>query len=403
MTNPPRASVIINNYNYGRFLRQAIDSALAQTYSNTEVIVVDDGSTDDSRDVIRSYGKRVVPVFKQNGGQGSAFNAGFVVCQGDFVCFLDADDALLPTAMSEAVAAFHASETVKVEWKLLVVDEFGDQTGQVIPEKALPQNLRERTLLEGPFYDWLVTPPSSGNCYSRTFLEQVLPMTEPEFRHGADVYLTVLAPLYGNVIRLSEPQAAYRQHGANNYHCRPLDDARLRDYIQRFESCCQVLSSHLQAIGLQADCAQWRERNFNYLWPCRMLRARQDIASIIPAGESYVFIDNNEWGAGQLVSDRQAIPFRERDGDYAGPPADDYQAIRDLERLRMAGAAMIVIWWTAFWWLDHYAEFARHLREQHECVLDEEHLIIFDLRRSAKLKSGARIVGSQPQETCVQC
>ena len=60
-------TILINNYNYGRFLRDAIDSALNQTYRNLEVIVVDDGSTDESREVIASYGDRIIPVLKENG------------------------------------------------------------------------------------------------------------------------------------------------------------------------------------------------------------------------------------------------------------------------------------------------------------------------------------------------
>src|SRR4051795_10336845 len=94
-----RASIVINNYNYGRFLRESIQSALAQTHPNCEVIVVDDGSTDDSREIITSYGQRVKPIFKENAGQGSTFNAGFPVSSGDFVCFLDSDDTLYPDAM----------------------------------------------------------------------------------------------------------------------------------------------------------------------------------------------------------------------------------------------------------------------------------------------------------------
>src|SRR4051812_16040279 len=99
MERAPWASIIINNYNYGHFLRDAIDSALAQTYPCTEVIVVDDGSTDDSREVIAGYGQRVTAVFKENGGQASAFNAGFAASRGEVVVFLDADDTLLPNAM----------------------------------------------------------------------------------------------------------------------------------------------------------------------------------------------------------------------------------------------------------------------------------------------------------------
>ena len=98
MTAAPLVSVVINNYNYARYLAQAIDSALGQTYPGTEVVVVDDGSSDGSRDVIAAYGTRVVPVLKENGGQASAFNAGFAASRGDVVLFLDADDCLLPTA-----------------------------------------------------------------------------------------------------------------------------------------------------------------------------------------------------------------------------------------------------------------------------------------------------------------
>src|SRR5215217_1250210 len=95
-THEPFVSVVVNNYNYGRFLGEAIDSALAQTYPRTEVVVVDDGSTDDSCSVIAGYDGRVVPVLKENGGQASAFNAGFAASRGDIVIFLDADDYLFP-------------------------------------------------------------------------------------------------------------------------------------------------------------------------------------------------------------------------------------------------------------------------------------------------------------------
>src|SRR5437764_1069566 len=90
----PDVSVIINNYNYGRFLAEAIESALSQTLPATEVIVVDDGSTDNSPEVIGRYEGRIRSIMKSNGGQASALNAGFGASSGDVVIFLDADDVL---------------------------------------------------------------------------------------------------------------------------------------------------------------------------------------------------------------------------------------------------------------------------------------------------------------------
>jgi glycosyltransferase involved in cell wall biosynthesis len=106
MKDNPLVSVIINNYNYGRFLQDAIDSALNQTYSHTEVIVVDDGSTDNSREILASYGDKITPVLKENGGQASAFNAGFAASQGDIICFLDSDDIFLPEKVAIVVDVF---------------------------------------------------------------------------------------------------------------------------------------------------------------------------------------------------------------------------------------------------------------------------------------------------------
>jgi|SRR5262249_8595399 len=85
----PLASILINNYNYGRFLDEAINSALSQNYPRKEIIVVDDGSTDNSREIISRYGDRIIPIFKENGGQASAVNAGVARCHGDILCFLD--------------------------------------------------------------------------------------------------------------------------------------------------------------------------------------------------------------------------------------------------------------------------------------------------------------------------
>ena len=107
MNQNPLVSILINNYNYAAFLAEAIDSAIDRTYENIEVIVVDDGSTDNSREIIAGYGNKVIPIIKENGGQASTFNAGFDKSKGDIICFLDADDLFLSNKIEKIVSIFN--------------------------------------------------------------------------------------------------------------------------------------------------------------------------------------------------------------------------------------------------------------------------------------------------------
>ena len=75
-----------------------------------------------------------------------------------------------------------------------------------------------------------------------------------------------------------------------------------------------------------------------------------------------------------------AVPFLERDGQYWGPPPDGDTGIQELERLRKLGADFIVFVWTAFWWLDYYAELHNYLRSRFRCVLENDRMVAFDLR-----------------------
>src|SRR4051812_18099831 len=126
--------ILVNNYNYGHFLPEAIDSALAQDHPAVNVIVVDDGSTDDSRRRLQAYDGRVQIVLKENGGQASALNAGFAVSGADVVIFLDADDVLHPHAATRAAAAFATDpEVVKVQSRMTVIDTAGRPVGTKPP------------------------------------------------------------------------------------------------------------------------------------------------------------------------------------------------------------------------------------------------------------------------------
>ena len=210
-----RASIIINNYNYAPYLGQAIDSALAQTYKDFEVVVVDDGSTDESIVVIRSYGEKVIPILKSNGGQASAMNAGFAASSGDIILFLDADDILAPNAIKEVVNHWE-TQTAHLYYRLQIFGINREDMGH-FPKANDPID-------EGPDAWRKIAergsvhfPPTSGNVFSRGALTAIGPIPEEQFRIRADVYLLHKASFYGNVKYLSGILGFYRVHGGNSW------------------------------------------------------------------------------------------------------------------------------------------------------------------------------------------
>ncbi len=373
------ASIVVNNYNYGRFLADAIDSALAQTYTPLEVIVVDDGSTDDSRAVIARYGERVVPVLKANGGQASAFNAGFAVSRGEAVLFLDADDVLLPTALARAIALLGPG-VAQVHWPLWEIDTDGARTGGVQPPNVLLHgDLRDLIIREGPAV--ASTTPTSGNLWARWFLDLVLPMPEDAFRINGDGYLFLLAWVYGRVHALAEPQSLYRIHGDNNFVAKPSGERRQR-HFDVFLHRCDVLAAHLRASGVEAEV--WKSKHGLYRWVERERTAKEEVAAVVPVGGCFILVDDGAWtaegGGDDVVPGRRAVPFLERDGVYWGRPGDDSEAVRELARLLAAGADFLVFAWSTFWWLDEYGELAAYLRRTFQCVRATGEVIVFDLR-----------------------
>lgn len=98
--NPsPLISIIIPTYNYGKYLPVALESCLQQTYKNLEIIVIDDGSTDNTREIVERYGDRIVYIFQENAGVSAARNRGIESATGDFIGFLDADDYFIEDAI----------------------------------------------------------------------------------------------------------------------------------------------------------------------------------------------------------------------------------------------------------------------------------------------------------------
>jgi glycosyltransferase involved in cell wall biosynthesis len=208
MVKKPFISVLINNYNYGRFIAQCVESVLNQTYGNFELIIVDDGSKDDSVSVIDSFSDpRIIKIFKKNGGQASAFNAGFEASRGDIIAFLDSDDWWMP----------HKLETI-VKWDRLLdgnhaflqhmVDVWEDGKVSPLYPTLYSGNILNHYIEKREPVHFVGT---SGLCFRREILNKVMPVPQ-QFRISADGFLTRTSIVFGNVISIPESLGYYRKH-----------------------------------------------------------------------------------------------------------------------------------------------------------------------------------------------
>jgi glycosyltransferase involved in cell wall biosynthesis len=213
----PLVSVLVANYNYAKYIGKAIESALDQTYPNLEIIVCDDGSTDNSCKVVDAYvqkDSRVKLVRKQNGGVSSALNAAYRESSGEIICILDADDIWMPNKLPKVLEAFQSdSQCGFVIHNVIQIDGHG----QFIKRTPMLSNLAS---------GWMAplalenggrvqnTPPASALCFRREVTDLIFPINEV-FLRNADGLILSLALLVTLIVPISEVLSMYRLHGAN--------------------------------------------------------------------------------------------------------------------------------------------------------------------------------------------
>ena len=219
----PLVSIIINNYNYASFLKEAIDSALSQTYPLIEVVVVDDGSSDESRGVIATYGDRIISVLKENGGQASALNAGVSTSRGDILCFLDSDDYFYPDKVAQVVDFFRAhgtnSNPILLHHSVAVKNLAGDDVAASFLARRLhqsPLNLYN----SAKHYHFLeyIAGPTTGISINRMLADRLFPIPEKGVRVSADDFIVYGSFLIGDAYSMDKRLSAYRLHGSNNWY-----------------------------------------------------------------------------------------------------------------------------------------------------------------------------------------
>ncbi|MEO5358166.1 MAG: glycosyltransferase [Nitrospirae bacterium YQR-1] len=214
----PFFSVVIDTYNYGNYLKEAIESVLNQTFplSEVEIIVVDDGSTDNTSELVKKYKDAITYIYKENGGQASAFNAGFLRARGKFVSLLDADDFWYKDKLKIVACHFEKSSGSVdiVNHNLSISEENGGDAYWWNQDEG---EVAFRQYNSDDYIGGILIPvvPTSGNTFRMDCLKKVLPVPD-YYRVCADSYLHTVMPLVaGKIIYIPEPLGGYRIHGKN--------------------------------------------------------------------------------------------------------------------------------------------------------------------------------------------
>jgi glycosyltransferase involved in cell wall biosynthesis len=210
-------SVIINNYNYANYIAEAIDSVLGQIETDFELIIVDDGSSDGSQEIIDGYDDtRIQVIHKSNGGQASAFNVGVEVASGEWICFLDSDDiwredklglinqriANLPENVSMVVHSLKGIDAEGADYSLGDTKLPNYQYLDAMKWMGMTNNLPPCS-------------PTSGMCIKASVLKKCMPIDESVWRIAADVPLIIFAAVEGELAYMQEKLGSYRIHGTN--------------------------------------------------------------------------------------------------------------------------------------------------------------------------------------------
>lgn len=238
MADRPRFTILCATYNQAAYLEESINSVLAQTCNDYEMVIVDDGSTDETPDTLRALLERMPAEQRErfvvqriaNSGQTGAYERGFALSRGEYVCLLDSDDRFLPDklAVLEGAVREHPDAGLLMH-PLRVVDPVGRSTGVVRPQGAglSSGDIREQMRRNARHS----APGASGLVFRRDVLARLFPAPTKGFPFAADAYLSFGASCLAPVAALPEPLADYRMQPGGQYLRRMLSPDGLRRQV----------------------------------------------------------------------------------------------------------------------------------------------------------------------------
>lgn len=424
----PKVSIGLPVYNGEDFICEAIDSILGQTFSDFELVISDNASTDSTGKLCQMYAARDERVryvsHPENRGLTANFNYVFELSTGKYFKWMAHDDVYHPDFLDRCVRVLEEDSSVILCYaKTTEIDTCGTHIRELDSVSALGESIMHRRfraalglsevvqlwglirtdiLRKTPLLGFYVAndgPFLSGLSLFGRFYE----IPEVLFFHRQHEKRT------GLVFSWLEPHqsiVAYdpRQAGKTIYpewrllfehiagvnrvdigwikrvRCylelirwlKPRKRMLLRDLI--------VAGQNVNGIAPLFDGIYKKYFDLKSVWNNALHQMEKDIRTVIPVGESLILVDDSKLGT-DVLGRWRTMPLLERDGVYWGLPNDDKTAIDEMERLRQSGTGFIVFAWPSFWWFDHYADFHHHLRSEYSCIMKNKYIVVFDLRK----------------------
>jgi hypothetical protein len=316
VADSPLVSIVVPTYNRAGLVEQTIDSVLAQDYEPLELLVLDDGSSDETPAILARYAERHPDRFRwdrhENMGQARTLNKGFEMSRGEVLGYLSSDDLLAPDAVSRLLGALQSDDEAVLAYPAYrVIDSEGETVDTVVP----PEYSRAEAMRLG---DTIVGP---GALFRRSGLERAGPW-DPTLRYLGDFDLWLRLAEQGRFVRVPEPLARWRRHrGALTLAEQGLDMARERiALVERLYS--EPVPEELEQVCVQA---------FRNAYVLAALVVGPGANS---AGERYFFSDSHaravSEASGPADVEAKLAEMRERVADQR----------RHIEELRESNAAL---------------------------------------------------------------
>ena len=420
MVSTTKVTVMILTYNRSGLLKFALESVLSQDYPDFRVVVLDNASTDETESVVGSFADPRVTYLRNetNIGLWRNWNRAIEMNSSPYLSVFHDDDVMLPGFIRESAAVLDQHPSVGFSFALArFIDINGNQRNLQDPGEVPHGVIRGLDFLDLAVdqRDCSILPPTV--LLRASALAVAGPLDSPHTKIMPDLNLCLRLATRFDVFFIRKELAQYRVHleQENQTQCGAvhgigwygamaeridaiaflLRSARAQDAAYRGWLAERLLTLHKHQSASMHSFVP----GAYHPWAERVELVKQQIAKLIPPGNSFILVDNEQLGIDNVVGDRRRIPFLEKDGMYWGPPPDDVTAVKEFERLWQLGATYMALAWPAFWWLDQYPKLRRYLTTKFRCISQDSQLVVFDLgtdggeRRSLSPQRAA-----QPQE-----